>query len=153
MGEQEEAGAPSGEVGGPPELSPAGSAVPPGGRLRRSLGGRRYVVKVRLSARELAALEARAGQAGVSKQRFLVELATRGKWAPAERHGLYRVLYSMQVLTSGVANNLNQLARVANTTGQVLPGYEATAWAVQDTMGALRELLAGLAGLPEEGSG
>jgi hypothetical protein len=106
------------------------------------------VLKVRLSARELSVLEARASVAGVSKQRFLVELATKGEWAPAERHMLYRVLYSVQRLTSGAANNLNQLARVANTTGQVLPGYETTARAVQGAMAQLQDLLARL---PEQG--
>jgi hypothetical protein len=47
-----------------------------------------------------------------------------------------------------VGNNLNQIARVANTTGQVLPGYETTAKAVQDAMAALEGVLAKL---PAEG--
>ena len=133
------------EAAGEPDGSSTGR-VPqrPGGRLRRLAGGRQGVVKVRLSARELGLLEARAAAAGVSKQRFMVELATKGNWAPAERHALYRVLYAVQGLTSGVANNLNQLARVANTTGQVLPRYDDTALAVREAMESLQAVLAKL---------
>jgi len=120
------------EAAGEPDGSSTGR-VPqrPGGRLRRLAG-------------ELGLLEARAAAAGVSKQRFMVELATKGNWAPAERHALYRVLYAVQGLTSGVANNLNQLARVANTTGQVLPRYDDTALAVREAMESLQAVLAKL---------
>lgn len=132
-GEQAEAGA---------------AAVPTGGRLHRHTGGRQHVVFVRLTGRELGVIEARAAAAGVSKQRFMVECATHGEWAPAERHAFYKVLGRVRNVTYAVGNNLNQIARVANTTGQVLPGYETTAKAVQDAMAALEGVLAKL---PAEG--
>ena len=103
---------------------------------------------VRLTGRELGVIEARAAAAGVSKQRFMVECATHGEWAPAERHAFYKVLGRVRNVTYAVGNNLNQIARVANTTGQVLPGYETTAKAVQDAMAALEGVLAKL---PAEG--
>jgi hypothetical protein len=96
---------------------------------------------VRLSDRELGTVEARAGAAGISRQRLLVEAATRGEATPSERQTLYTVLYSLQRIALGAANNLNQLARVANTTGQVLPGYEQTAAAVRDSLEALAPVL------------
>lgn len=131
------------------EQAEAGAAVvPTGGRLRRHSGGRQHVVFVRLTGRELGVIEACAAAAGVSKQRFMVESATHGKWAPAERHEFYKVLNRVRNVTYAAGNNLNQIARVANTTGQVLTGYDTTAKAVQDAMAALEGVLAKL---PSEG--
>lgn len=51
----------------------------PAGRLRRQTGGRQHFVGVRLSDDEFAELTKRAGERGLSRPRYLVEMATVGE--------------------------------------------------------------------------
>jgi hypothetical protein len=115
-------------------------------RLRRQLGGRPRVVFLRLSEREHAVLTARANQAGVSVQRLLVEAATLPGRTTAERHALYTTLLATQRAVTGAANNLNQVARGANSTGRLPVGWEATAAAVRSGLAALEAALDELRG-------
>ena len=115
---------------------PAGDGfVPRGGRMPRRPGGRSHVVFVRLSDRELAAVEARAAAAGISKQRLLVEAATLRRAVPSQRHTvLMMVLYSAQLGSARSGEQPEPAAAVANATGQVWratklrPGRSGTAW-------------------------
>ena len=115
------------------------------GRLRRQPGGRRHVVKVLLSDREATVLEARAERAGVSVQRFLLESALVGnRQTVTERHALYRTLLAARRTLVGLGNNLNQLARVANTSGRVPGELGDVTDALMNAAAALEDSLADL---------
>ena len=84
-------------------------------------GGRHNVVKVRLSDRELGQLKERAERACVSLQRFLFEAAMSGSAAQsAQRRQAAGDAQRARIVLTGVANNVNQLAKWANTN-HVLP--------------------------------
>jgi hypothetical protein len=93
------------------------------GRRRRANapGGRRYAHKVLVTAEEEATLTRLAAQAGVSVPRLLVEAATSpvvGETASVRREAMVE-LFGLIRVVSGIAGNLNQVARVANATGEV----------------------------------
>jgi hypothetical protein len=90
-------------------------------RMVTVTGGRHHIVKVRLSDRELGLLRERAERACVSLQRFLFEAALCG-WAPqsAARRRATEDAERARIVLTGVANNVNQLAKWANTN-HVLP--------------------------------
>jgi hypothetical protein len=90
-------------------------------RMATVTGGRHNVVKVRLSDRELGQLQERAERACVSLQRFLFEAAMSGSAAQsAERRQAAGDAQRARIVLTGVANNVNQLAKWANTN-HVLP--------------------------------
>jgi len=90
-------------------------------RMATVTGGRHNVVKVRLSDRELGQLKERAEKACVSLQRFLVEAAMSGSAArSAERRQAAGDAQRARIVLTGLANNVNQLAKWANTN-HVLP--------------------------------
>jgi Bacterial mobilisation protein (MobC) len=107
---------------------PVPAAVRGAARMRRQPGGRGHQVKVRLNDAEYAATAARAAGARVSMQRLLVEAALAGDAATAsERRALVAELLAARRLVLAMGNNLNQLARVANSTGFVRPEVSAAA--------------------------
>jgi len=90
-------------------------------RMATVTGGRHNVVKVRLSDRELGRLKERAERACVSLQRFLFEAAMSGSAAQsAERRQAAGDAQRARIVLTGVANNVNQLAKWANAN-HVLP--------------------------------
>ncbi len=90
-------------------------------RMATVTGGRHNVVKVRLSDRELGQLKERAERASVSLQRFLFEAAMSGSAAQsAQRRQAAGDAQRARIVLTGVANNVNQLAKWANTN-HVLP--------------------------------
>lgn len=96
-------------------------------RLRRQPGGRRHTVWVRLSDREKAQLEERAKAGGVSVPRLLVESALLGDAQTAgERRQAIAELLGARRMVAAVGNNLNQLTRTANATGELPPQLGAT---------------------------
>lgn len=96
-------------------------------RLTRTPGGRRHVVKVLLTDEELLALEARAAVGGVSRQRLMIEAALTGDHATAsERRALIAEFTGALRLLGRVGNNVNQLAKVANASGEMPPELAAT---------------------------
>ena len=107
------------------------------------------MVKVLLSEREATVLDARAERAGVSVQRFLLESALIGnQQTVSERHALYRTLLAARRTVAGAANNLNQLARVANTTGRVPAELDDVSDAIVKASGALEASLVELGHRP-----
>jgi hypothetical protein len=88
---------------------------------------RRYQYGVRVSGEERAGLEQRAGVRGVSVARLLVDCALeRPLPAPDLKHPsfeqlrpYYAVLDWLQREIGRIGNNVNQLARAANTTGEI----------------------------------
>lgn len=80
---------------------------------------RQIVHKVRVNEEEEAALVARSSEQGVTVARLLVESALSpepGETATDRRNAL-EMFFRIERLLSNVANNVNQIARVANTTG------------------------------------
>ena len=84
-------------------------------------GGRHLVVKVRLSDAEHDELRRSAKTAGMSVQRFLFEAAMAGSAAQsAERRRAQGDARRARLVLTSIANNVNQLAKWANTN-HVLP--------------------------------
>jgi uncharacterized protein (DUF1778 family) len=91
------------------------------GRLRRVPGGRKRQVSLCLTDDEYEALRSRADRAKVSVPRYLIEAALSGSAsAAAEQRQLRRDVERTQLVLAGLANNVNQLAKWANTN-RVLP--------------------------------
>jgi hypothetical protein len=90
-------------------------------RMPTLTGGRHFVVKVRLSDSEHNELRRRAKTAGMSVQRFLFEAAMAGSATQSaeQRRAQVDAQRARLVLTS-IANNVNQLAKWANTN-HILP--------------------------------
>jgi Bacterial mobilisation protein (MobC) len=109
-------------------------------------GGRRVYQQVTLSEDEQTRLRARAEELAVSVPRLLVESALGDGVGSAgggvERRRTLDSLFEIERLLATVANNVNQLARYANTTGELpaaakLEGMRAE---VLDLVRALREV-------------
>jgi hypothetical protein len=96
--------------------------------MRREPGGRHHQVKVRFSDEEFAAASARAAAAKISLARLLAEAALAGDAATAsEKRAVVGELLAARRLAAAIGNNLNQLARVANSTGWVRPEVDGAA--------------------------
>jgi hypothetical protein len=67
-------------------------------------------------------LRARAAGLGVSVPRLLVESALSGVETPAERRAWIAEVFELRRLLATIANNINQLARTANISGEVAAG-------------------------------
>lgn len=82
---------------------------------------RQIVHKVRVNEEEEAALVARSSEQGVTVARLLVESALSpdpGETATDRRNTL-EMFFRIERLISNIANNVNQIAKVANTTGSI----------------------------------
>ena len=114
--------------------SPDGSGEVPTGRavrMSRSPGGRHRILGVRLTEEEESQIRRRADQCGLSAQRFLVEAAMSGSaTAATERRRARRDAERAHFVLASVSNNLNQLAKWANSN-HVLP--DTFAGALEDT--------------------
>lgn len=92
-------------------------------RRRRAnvAGGRRHEHKVRVSADEEARLVVLAEAQHVSVPRLLVEsaLAVTPGETVTDRRDAMAELFALHRLLAGIANNVNQLARAANSTAEV----------------------------------
>ncbi|MER5326317.1 plasmid mobilization protein [Streptosporangium roseum] len=96
-------------------------------RQRRQRGGRPHKYSVRMSDAEQAVVEARAGQAGVSVPRFLVEAGLAGDTASASQlRANAAELLAARRLVAAAGVTLNQLAEVASAAGAVPASLEAT---------------------------
>jgi hypothetical protein len=116
-------------------------ATGPKGRVRRAREpvAREVIQKVKLTGQERDQLRARAAELGVSVPRLLVESALSGVETPSERRLRLVELFEIRRLLATVANNVNQLARAANISGQV-----AARRRLEETLGEVDELLARL---------
>jgi Bacterial mobilisation protein (MobC) len=124
-------------------LSPAPQARPVGRVNRAREAEPRDVYKqVTLTATELGQLQERAAGLGVSIPRLLVESALSGVETPAARRAWIAELFELRRLVATIANNVNQLARTANISGE-LPTAERMSMTLADVdeiLAALREL-------------
>ena len=121
----------------------SGGGSHPPGRMRRERQAlpREAEQKVRLSVEEKRRLRERAGELGVSVPRLMVEAALSGVETPAQRRVWIAELFELRRLLATVANNVNQLAKVANTSGELPAGerLSRTVGEVDEMLGALRE--------------
>lgn len=90
-------------------------------RRPNAIDARSIVHKVRVNESEEATLTDRATQQGVTVARLLVEsaLADASGETRAEREKKLTLFFRIERLVGNVANNLNQIAKVANTTGSI----------------------------------
>jgi hypothetical protein len=109
---------------------------------RRARGSRQLQLQVRLSEPEREQLRARAGELGVSVPRLLVESALAGRETSTERREMLAEVFELRRLVATVANNVNQLAKVANVSGQVPERDQLTVTLTElgELMGRLRDL-------------
>jgi hypothetical protein len=113
----------------------------PKGRTRRARepARREVIQKVKLTDEERGRLRARAAELGMSVPRLLVESALSGVETPTERRQTVAELFEIRRLLATVANNVNQLARSANISGQV-----ASERRLRQTLAEVDELIAQL---------
>jgi hypothetical protein len=124
-------------------------------RQARAEGGRsrRYVVKV--TPDEEAQLEGRASELNVSVSRYLIELALAkpdeglGAMPRSEREEVVKALFGIQRLAANVANNINQIARWANTNSSFPADAELTLHAYRELALTVDDALTRIAGDPE----
>ena len=116
----------------------AGPEARPKGRTRRGREAepRRVYQQVKLTEAEREQLRARAAELGVSVPRLMVEAALSGVETPTDRRRMVAELFEVRRLLATVANNVNQLARSANISGQVDVGRR-----LEETLGEVDELL------------
>lgn len=114
-------------------------------RMKRLPGGRSHQARVTMSDGEYAVIAARAAAARVSVPRFLAEAALAGDAVTAsERRALVAELLAARRLAAALGGNLNQLARVANATGQLRPEVTAAAAAAGRAADRLRAAAAAI---------
>lgn len=83
-------------------------------------GGRMHRHEVKVSPEEEAQLLALAEKHRVTIPRLLIEAAlSEGTESPSERRDQFMQLSALQRLVGTVANNINQIAKHANATGEV----------------------------------
>lgn len=113
------------------------------GKQRRDnvKGGRQHSHRVKVSPEEEGILVARAAAAHVTVPRLLVESAlSDGRETPADRRNLTAELLAIRGLLRAVSNNVNQIAKHANTTGELPATTVATLRAVDDLTGRIDEI-------------
>ena len=92
------------------------SAARGSARRRRVEGGRQRAVKIRLTDAEYEALVARAIDARVSIQRYLIAAALARKPSALQApSSVIAELGALRRLTGNLANNINQIARKLNS--------------------------------------
>lgn len=90
-------------------------------------GGRMHRHEVKVSPEEEARLLALAEKHRVTIPRLLIEAAlNENSESPSERREQFMQLSALQRLVGSVANNINQIARHANATGEVPPDAAAS---------------------------
>jgi len=90
-------------------------------RRANAAGGRHYAHQVKVTPEEEAVLLQLAAKQGVSVPRLLVEsaLAVEDRTTATDRREAIAELFRIHRVLGGAANNMNQLAKVANATGEV----------------------------------
>jgi hypothetical protein len=104
-------------------------------RQRRVPGGRPHRHNIRLSEEQQTLIAAAAEAAGMSVPNLLVEtmlvaLAGDGQLSVAGRRALATELLAVRRLLTEIGMNVNQLAAVASTSGQLPPEVAPTMHAV-----------------------
>jgi hypothetical protein len=110
-------------------------------------GGRMHRHVVKVSPEEEARLLALAGKHRVTVPRLLIEAAlNENSESPSERREQFMQLSQLQRLIGSVANNINQIARHANATGEVPPDAAASITHARSVIIRIDRQLAEMAG-------
>jgi hypothetical protein len=103
--------------------------------------------EVKVSPEEEAQLLALAEKHRVTIPRLLIEAAlNEDSESPSERRDQFMQLSHLQRLVGSVANNVNQIARHANSTGEVPPEAAATIAHARSVIIRIDRQLADMAG-------
>lgn len=129
------------------ETDPTASTPTGPERRKRVLGGRhaaRYNVKV--TAAEGGVLERIAAAQHVSVPRLLVEAAMSSELreTPTERKAAMAELFALHRLLAAISNNVNQIAKVANATGEIQGELRSTLDAVRRTAERIDDAIDGM---------
>lgn len=105
-------------------------------------GGRHHTHEVKVSPEEEARLLMLAQEQGVGVVRLLVEsaLSSSGE-TPTQRRELLADLFAVHRVLSGIANNVNQIAKATNATGEWQPELSATLEALRRHATRLDEVI------------
>jgi hypothetical protein len=125
-------------VSASPENRPLGRS-----RREREPVPRRVFQQVKLTEAEQRQLRARAATLGVSVPRLMVESALGGATGMApDRQLEVAELFEVRRVLSTVANNVNQLARLANTSGELgmQERLEAALAEIEEVVGRVRAM-------------
>lgn len=126
----------------------AGEGRRPERRRRRANvpGGRRHSHEVKVTPEEEALLLQRAEAQRVTIPRLLVEsaLAPQGE-TPTQRRELLAEMFAVNRLLGNLANNVNQIAKATNATGEWQPQTSATLEAVRRASGRIEDAINRLA--------
>ncbi len=122
-----------------------------GERRRRVEGGRQHRYSVRLTDGENTLVSSAAEAAGLSVPHLIAEtvllsLTRRDRLALSDRRALAGELAALRRYLRAVGVNVNQVARVANSTGQMAPEVVPTAEAVRRAVARLEAVLRDLEG-------
>lgn len=127
------------------EKTPAGRLF---SRRRRANveGGRQHFHKVKVSPEEEALLLQLAEKQGVTIPRLLVEsaLSSEASETPTERKQAIAELFAIHTLLARVSNNVNQLARHANSGDEFPAEAAATLAYVKKLAVRIREVVDGI---------
>lgn len=109
-------------------------------------GGRKHPVQLKLSLVEKTALKVHADELGVSIQRLLVEstLSLFQGETLTERRDLLTALLQLQRGLAAVGNNINQIARAANATGEIKGDLDAALAQLRASVARIDETLESL---------
>ncbi len=109
-------------------------------------GGRHHSHEVKVTPEEEARLLQLAESQRVSVPRLLIEsaLAVPAGECLTERRDALVMLFGVQRLLAGIANNVNQIARATNATGEWQDETAATLAAVRRTSGRIDDAIDGL---------
>lgn len=115
-------------------------------RRANAPGGRRHSHEVKVTAEEEAMLLQRALAERVTIPRLLVEaaLAPQGE-TPTQRRELLAQLFTVNRLLGTIANNVNQIAKATNATGEWQTETAATLNAARRTMNRIEGTIDSLA--------
>ncbi len=124
---------------GGPEGTGSGA---PGRRQRRLVGGRSRPIKVKVSDEQYEQLAAMAAAGGVSIPKLLVDgVLARDGLTVSQRQGRYATFMALRRQLAGVATNLNQIAKWANTEHQMPQDLALVLDQVQTTTASLDEAI------------
>lgn len=116
-------------------------------RRANAAGGRHHRHVVKVTPAEEALLLQLASAQGVTVPRLLVEaaLSASAGATPTERRNAIAELFRIYRLLGTIANNVNQMARATNATGQVHPELTETMRAVRRVADRVEGAIDGLA--------
>jgi len=121
-------------------------------RRRRAnvAGGRQHFHKVKVTPEEEGELARLALAQRVTIPRLLVEsaLSAQTSETPTERRNALAELFAVHRLLAAISNNVNQIARATNATGEVGEDLAATLRAVRRTAERIDATVDALSGVP-----